>query len=276
MIRFLSSFNKFKIQKKSLEFVTREIRTAEGEPGPTDRQERVQGFEQEKLEKARVILVGAGTLGGEVAEGMVQKGVGQLDIFDEDVVTKSNLSRQKFFKKDLYKNKAISLAKNLSKRAVKKSRIVAHPFTFQRGIEEGISINCDAVVCVPDSDETRIYVARLFYLNCMKNIPVVFSGLSEDANTGYVFIQEPGKACFCCAFPEAIANNRNPCPNTPAVIDTGKAIAGHVLFALDTLLMPNRKRNWNYRQIFLCGFVPDIAMTIERRKDCQVCKDFGE
>jgi hypothetical protein len=81
----------------------------------TDRQERLTGFNQQALSQARIIQIGAGGLGGEIGEALVRKGVGTLVILDDDVVEPSNLSRQRFYKSDLYKNKAIRLAKNLAK-----------------------------------------------------------------------------------------------------------------------------------------------------------------
>ena len=39
----------------------------------SDRQELIEGWEQEKLTKASVFVAGAGGLGGEIAEGLVRK-----------------------------------------------------------------------------------------------------------------------------------------------------------------------------------------------------------
>jgi hypothetical protein len=47
-------------------------------------------------------------------------------------------------------------------------------------------------------------------------------------------------------------------------------VAGMVIFAVDTILM-DRKRFWNYKDIFLDGSVPGSDRTISRRADCQLC-----
>ncbi|MFC1893599.1 ThiF family adenylyltransferase [Chloroflexota bacterium] len=57
-------------------------------------------------------LIGAGGLGSPVALWLVRKGLGTLTIYDGDTVDLSNLHRQLFYKEDLYKRKAIQLAKN--------------------------------------------------------------------------------------------------------------------------------------------------------------------
>ena len=79
-----------------------------------DRQSRIPGFDQVKLTSATVVLIGAGGLGGEIGEGLARKGIGRIKILDADVVEPSNLNRQFFFKENIYKNKAVSLAENLS------------------------------------------------------------------------------------------------------------------------------------------------------------------
>lgn len=214
-------------------------------------------------------MIGAGGLGGEIGEGLLRKGIRCLKIFDHDAVELSNLNRQKFYEEDLYQNKAIRLAKNLAREAIKSSIIRGYPMRFQTAVKTGIDVSCDVAICGVDNNETRVYVSRHYY---QKGIPVVFTAVSEDADHGYVFVQEPGKACFGCLFPQAINDNSNECPKTPAVKDILKVVAGIVLYAVDTLIM-DRKRNWNYKEVFLASFVPDTAYTIEGKEDCLLCNN---
>jgi adenylyltransferase/sulfurtransferase len=55
------------------------------------------GFAQGRLSAAKGILVGAGGIGSEIAEGLVRKGIGAVRILDHDDVEVSNLNRQFFF-----------------------------------------------------------------------------------------------------------------------------------------------------------------------------------
>lgn len=48
----------------------------------------------ERLSKARVAVFGAGGVGGYAIEALVRSGVGEIDIFDSDTVSVSNLNRQ--------------------------------------------------------------------------------------------------------------------------------------------------------------------------------------
>ena len=233
----------------------------------TSAQEKVPGFDQSVMNRLRVLLIGAGGLGGEIAHGLIRKGVLQLKIFDGDFVSISNLTRQYFYESDLNKNKAICLGKNLIKEATKMTEIIAHPIMFQKTIEEKSDTDCDVVVCAPDNDDTRVYVSKYF----MNKAPIIFTGLDREASTGYVFIQNPGQACIACARPNAISKERFPCGEAAAIIDLGKIVSGFTLFAIDTTVM-KRKTGWNYRQFFIAGFAPDIMQNIEKKKDCPLCK----
>jgi len=105
---------------------------------PVDsRHKGIPGFRQDALNSASVILVGAGGLCGEIAEGLVRKGVGKLIVCDGDIVEPSNLNRQLFLARDVSKNKAIRLAKNLCPMGPMGTEITAFPLLFQEAVEKG-------------------------------------------------------------------------------------------------------------------------------------------
>lgn len=251
---------------RSTKFKTKGINPeTEEEASATERQERVPGFIQEKLNSLTVMLVGAGGLNGEVAVGLARKGVGCLKIFDHDTVELSNLNRQRFFQEDLYKNKAECLARNLTREAIASSTIIGYPLSFQDALEEGIDVSADIAVCGVDNNEARVEASGYFY----KNTPVIFLAVSQDAEHGYVFVQEPGKACFACLFPNSV-NDLSQHPCSPAITDILRVVAGVALYAMDSLIM-NRKRVWNYKEIFLSGQIPDRTASVGRKEDCPIC-----
>ncbi len=69
---------------------------------------------QSKLLNAKLIIIGCGGLGGEVAVHLATAGIGKIELIDFDTIDITNLHRQVFFKeKDIGKAKAETLAKYL-------------------------------------------------------------------------------------------------------------------------------------------------------------------
>jgi molybdopterin/thiamine biosynthesis adenylyltransferase len=233
--------------------------------GVEDRQQKLAGFNQEALSKARVLMIGAGGLGGEIGEALVRKGVGSLTLCDFDLVEVSNLNRQLFNEKDLGKPKAHALAKNLAHMGFCGTRIEGIALSFQDALAMGVDMSADIIVCGVDNNPARIAVSRYFREQA---IPVIFTSVSVDASHGYVFVQEPGKACFVCQFPKAINDDTYPC-GTPAVKDILKVMGGIVSYAVDSLLM-DRLRTWNYKHVYLDGF-PGKDWQVSRHPDCKLC-----
>lgn len=72
---------------------------------------------QEKLQNAKVLIIGCGGLGSPVAVYLAASGIGTLHLVDFDVVSVSNLHRQVFYKtEDVGKPKAEILASEIKKR----------------------------------------------------------------------------------------------------------------------------------------------------------------
>lgn len=234
---------------------------------PTDRQERIPGFQQDKLRLAKVGLVGAGGINSEVGRALARKGIGALDIIDDDVVTLSNYSRQSFYPKDLYKKKALRLPENLAKECVYPTIITGYPLRFEEALEQNVGMDCDVYVFGVDNDQARVAGCLAF----MGKVPIVLLGTGPEANNGYVFVQEPGRACFLCMFPQALERmTRLEC--APSSIDILKAIAGITTYAIDSLLM-GRRRQWNYREVFLDGSINDRTILQEPSPYCPICSD---
>jgi molybdopterin/thiamine biosynthesis adenylyltransferase len=234
----------------------------------TDRQERIDGFDQSALSQATGILIGAGGIGSEVGEGLVRKGIGCLKIFDPDEVDWTNLNRQLFFKRDIGKKKGVRLAKNLAPHTTCGTSLEGYGYSFQDALALQMELSASFAVVGVDNGKTRVEASRFFRT---LYVPVVFIAVDLLAEAGYAFVQEPGKACFGCLFPKTMYGRKLPC-RTPAAKDILKLVAGVALYAIDTLLM-NRKRSWNYRLIHLAGFAPSEELFIERRPDCPLCSN---
>jgi molybdopterin/thiamine biosynthesis adenylyltransferase len=236
--------------------------------GVEDRQQKLEGFNQQALANAKVIMIGAGGLGGEIGEALVRKGVGTLTILDFDVVELSNLNRQLFGKNDLGKPKAHRLARNLANEGFLGSTLMGYSLSFQDALSMGVDMTggVSVVVCGVDNNPCRIAVSSYYQ---EQKIPVVFTAVSETADHGYCFLQLPGQACFACQFPKALNDETYPC-GTPAVKDILKVVSGIVCYAVDTLLM-ERLRTWNYKHCYLDGTIPGKDWLVPRSQDCPLC-----
>ena len=232
---------------------------------PTDRQSIIPGFDQNVLHQARIGLVGGGGINSEIALGLVRKGVGGLVIFDDDIVTMSNLSRQRFFQQDLYKPKAHRLARNLASECVAPTTLTGHSLRFEEALENGIPMDCDVYVFGVDNNEARAAGCREF----IGKTPAVFLGTGPTANNGYVAVQEPQGPCFACILPQAMSGGRR-LACAPSSVDLLKPIAGLALYAIDSLIMA-RPRKWNYREVFMDGSIPDRTVRLEKDLACPEC-----
>ncbi len=201
------------------------------------------------------------------------KGLGTVHLVDFDIVSPSNLNRQKFTRRNLYRNKAVELCRNLSRRGSLGTKLIAHSCAFQDlSLDQ---LQPDFVVCGVDNQfpETRLEVSRW----CRsRNIPAVILGVSTDASHGYVFVQTKGQADWACVFRPEIKRDQGSatrCPGTPACVDILKALSGPALYAIDSLLM-SRPRHWNYWSISLSGEFGGARM-VRPRSDCPTCMGKG-
>src|SRR3989344_8983809 len=62
-----------------------------------DRQKRIQGWNQQKVSSARILVVVGGALGNEVVKLLLQLGASDITIVDHDTIVKANLNPCIFF-----------------------------------------------------------------------------------------------------------------------------------------------------------------------------------
>jgi molybdopterin/thiamine biosynthesis adenylyltransferase len=233
-------------------------------PGAEDRQHRIPGFDQEIFSCSRVICDGAGGLISFIAPPLVRKGVGEITLVDDDFVETSNLNRQRFYIKDVGRNKALALAENLLPECIAETEIRGIPFRLQEAIARELDLSCDVAICGVDNNPARIAASRYFRAN---GIPVIFTAVSLNGDYGYVFVQDKTGPCIACMFPDMINDDRFPCPGTPAIADILQAVGALTVYAVDTLLM-NRPRTWNYRCFSLSDFALDGGSMIPAQTAC--------
>jgi molybdopterin/thiamine biosynthesis adenylyltransferase len=233
-------------------------------PGTEDRQKKIPGFDQEVFSNSRVLCIGAGGLISQIAPTLVRKGIGGITLLDDDIVETSNLNRQRFYIKDMGRNKAVALAENLLPECIAETEILGIPLRLQEAIARGIDLSCNVAVCGVDNNPARIAASRYFRA---KGVPVIFTAVSLNGDYGYVFVQDKTGPCIACMFPDMVNDDRYPCPGTPAIADILQAVGALTVYAVDTPLM-DRPRSWNYRRVNLSDCTLDGGSMIPARTAC--------
>ncbi|MEW5914847.1 MAG: molybdopterin-synthase adenylyltransferase MoeB [Gemmatimonadota bacterium] len=154
---------------------------------------------QERLKRAKVIVVGAGGLGSPACSYLAAAGVGTLGIVDGDAVDLSNLQRQLLYgTDDIGRRKAAAAAQRV--RAINPHvRVV--PFDSELARDNALEIlrNFDLVVDGTDNFRTRYLVNDACVLLGIPN--VYASVLRFDGQISV--LAAPNGPCYRCLYPTA-------------------------------------------------------------------------
>jgi adenylyltransferase/sulfurtransferase len=160
--------------------------------------EFISWWEREKVQQAKIMVVGAGALGNEVIKNLSLMGVGNLFIVDFDKIEAANLSRSVLFREtDNNRSKAeVAAARAKSVNPQVHVQYVNGDVTTQLGL--GIFRRMDAVIGCLDNREARLAVNRFCY---WMGKPWVDGAIQELL--GLVRVFKPGHgACYECTLTE--------------------------------------------------------------------------
>jgi adenylyltransferase/sulfurtransferase len=160
--------------------------------------EFISWWEREKVQNAKVMVVGAGALGNEVIKNLALMGIGNLFIVDFDKVEAANLSRSVLFREgDNNRSKAeIAAARAKSINPDVHVQYMNGDITSQLGL--GIIRRMDVVIGCLDNREARLAVNRFCY---WVNKPWVDGAIQELLGLMRVFVPGQG-ACYECTLTE--------------------------------------------------------------------------
>ncbi|MER9402541.1 molybdopterin-synthase adenylyltransferase MoeB [Mesorhizobium caraganae] len=117
------------------------------------------GAGQQRLKRARVLVIGAGGLGAPVLEYLAAAGVGTLGIVDDDIVSLSNLQRQVIHATDTVGTAKTGSAKAAIARINPHVAVEQHEFRLTAENAAALIARYDIVVDGSDNFETRYVVA---------------------------------------------------------------------------------------------------------------------
>jgi adenylyltransferase/sulfurtransferase len=168
-------------------------------------------WRQERLQEARVLVVGAGALGNEVLKNLALVGLGTIEVIDLDVVEPSNLSRSVLFRSEDGGRPKAEVAAARARELNPEIRILHRHGDVITDLGLGAFADVDLVIGCLDNREARLWVNR----QCWKvGTPWIDAGIQEIQGVVKVFVP-PDSACYECAMTERdyqLLNLRYSCP----------------------------------------------------------------
>lgn len=155
---------------------------------------------QEKLQRARVLVIGAGGLGAPALLYLAAAGVGHIDILDADAVDPSNLHRQVIHSTETVGTPKVESAARALARL--NPAIDIHPvegYITEENVEEYVGA-ADVVVDGCDNFPTRYLVNDACFF---AKKPLCYAAVARFEGQASTFLPGQGDSpCYRCLFPE--------------------------------------------------------------------------
>ena len=223
----------------------------------------------ERLQEAKIAVVGVGGVGAAAAEYLAKSGIGHLKLIDQDIVESSNLHRLSGVSQEyLYHPKAEVVAEILAK-TISWTDFDPVVDTLRASNVNDLLEGVDLIVDGLDNFRTRYYLNNYSRL---KKTPYIFT--SAIATQGHVgLFAPPETACLECVFPSVTDRPEESCEVlgiAPAVVGLVGAIAASE--AVKLLLEIPTKMKGSLLTVDFLG--PEFLVSqVSRREDCEACTD---
>ena len=228
----------------------------------------VGGIGQAALNSAKVLIVGAGGLGGPAGLYLAAAGTGVIGLVDDDTVELSNLHRQIQFKtSDLSTTKTSAMGENLSE-LNPHIEINKHTLKIDADNADDIIRNYDLVLDGTDDFATRFAVNAA----CLKTkTPLISGALGRFDGQLAVFKNDGIGPCYQCFVPEI-----PPDAETCAAVGVLGALAGIIgsMMAMEAIKLMTGAGEPLIGKLFLYDGLSGDARTLKLPKDpsCPACK----
>lgn len=169
-----------------------------------DRQNLISWWSQEKINNARILVIGAGAIGNEVIKNLCLIGFGNIMICDMDVIETSNLSRTVLFSKDdVGKYKAEVAAQRAREMSIYPDIKVDYFIgNVVHELGTGVFRQFDIVLGCLDNLECRLEVNH----RCNKLGLYYIDGGIMELTAGVKVFHYPESSCFACSGISGYAN----------------------------------------------------------------------
>jgi molybdopterin/thiamine biosynthesis adenylyltransferase len=222
------------------------------------------GQGQQKLKAAKVLVVGAGGLGGPAALYLAAAGVGTLGLVDADHVSLSNLQRQILFSTpDVGESKTDRGAQHLAA-LNPEVQLVSHPFALTADNAEALIGQYDLVLDGVDDFGVRYLINAA----CLATGKTLVSG-AIGRWTGQVAVFH-GRPCYRCLVPDT-----PPDAGTCSAVGVVGALAGIIgsMMALEAIKEITGAGESLVSRLFIYDGLSAEARTVRlsAEPDCPAC-----
>ncbi len=224
---------------------------------------------QNRLKKARVLVIGAGGLGAPALQYLAAAGVGTIGVIDDDVVENANLQRQV-----IHNDADIGMPKVFS---AQQSMVAQNPnvevLPYNRRLTDEIASDLlgdfDVILDGTDNFETR-YLANRTAAALGK--PLISGALSQWEGQLSVFDPANGAPCYQCIFPEAPAAGLAPSCAEAGVIGPLPGVVGSMMAVEAIKLITGAGIALRGEMLIYDALYGESRkITLSKRADCPVC-----
>ena len=186
----------------------------------------VGGAGQQKLRKARVLVIGAGGLGSPVLMYLAAAGVGALGIVDDDTVSLSNLQRQVIHStKNIGVSKVVSAIEAIA-RINPHVSVEPHQTRITQENAAIIISDYDLVLDGSDNFDTRYLINKV----CVSlGKPLISAAMSQWEGQISVYDTTNNGPCYACVFPERPADGLAPSCSEAGVMGALAGVMGSMM-----------------------------------------------
>ncbi|MBV1866197.1 MAG: molybdopterin-synthase adenylyltransferase MoeB [Rhodobacteraceae bacterium] len=229
----------------------------------------VGGAGQQKLRRARVLVVGAGGLGSPALMYLAAAGVGTIGVIDDDEVGLSNLQRQVLFKDDDIDKPKVFAAEVALKALNPHVDVLPYNRKLTADMAETLIGDFDLVLDGTDNFPTRAVVNRA----CVATkTPLISGAISQWEGQLSVFDPAHGAPCYACVFPDEPADGLAPSCAEAGVMGALPGVVGAMMAAEAIKLITGAGQVLRGEMLMYDAlYSENRKITVERRADCAVC-----
>ncbi|MCP5085459.1 MAG: HesA/MoeB/ThiF family protein [Rhodobacteraceae bacterium] len=229
----------------------------------------VGGAGQQRLRRARVLVVGAGGLGSPSLMYLAAAGVGTIGVIDDDVVSLSNLQRQVLFRDDDIDLPKVFAAQKALNALNPHVEILPYNRRFTAEIGKDLAGDFDLVLDGTDTFATRVAVNAA----CVAaRKPLISGAISQWEGQVTLFDPANGLPCYACVFPDEPADGLAPSCAEAGVVGALPGVVGSMM-AVEAIKHIAKAGNTLGGEMLIYDalYGESRKISIARRSDCTVC-----